>query len=262
MSKDTLRDTVWREVIKQRDRGNSMVKPDIQKQVAAGDRTVHDVLQTAVEYGLLDRSTTVEDRNDPRTTSGSQKKEVAVFEPTEVNENQIDDDTAPVNDEEFSEDIDTTDSDSIEDDVDSTSPVSDSNNTETRSIPETDLDDDGFIDEDWPDASAGHYAANFEGVGSRKATRLYDRYKGYEDIIKAPVEEMTTIEGVGRSTAEDMKYKLMKLSFNDTEIDAEDVPEVETEALANMFNAPEDVAEMFQSQLLMHRDVYHNTSVE
>jgi hypothetical protein len=115
MTKDTLRDTVWREIIRQRDDDSRILKPDIQQQVDASDRTVHDVLQTAAEYGLLSKSTIIEERNDPRTADGVQQKEVVVFDPAELDDQEIDDDTVPLNDDQFVDESSDTDSNSGED---------------------------------------------------------------------------------------------------------------------------------------------------
>jgi hypothetical protein len=263
MTKDTLRDTVWREIIKQRDDDSRILKPDIQQRVDAGDRTVHDVLQTAVEYRLLDRSTTIEDRDDPRTEDSTQRKEVVVFDPAELDDWEVDDDTVPLDDDKFTnESGDNTSNNGEDADVGEANSTPDDDNSETISVPESDLDDNGFIDEDWPDASPGHYAANLDGIGKKKSRRLHNKFEAYEDIIRSSIEEITTVDGIGESTAIDIKHKIMKLSFRETKLNAEDLPEVETKVVADMFNVPEDLAETFQSQLLLHRDVYENASVE
>jgi hypothetical protein len=140
MTKNTLRDTVWREIIKKRDDDSRILKPDIQQRVDAGDRTVHDVLQTAVEYGLLSKSTTIEDRDDPRTADGTQRKEVVVFDPAEPDDRDVDADTLPLDDDQFADNSSDNNADSNEDDrPEDANPTADGDNSETISVPESDL---------------------------------------------------------------------------------------------------------------------------
>ncbi|MFB6225093.1 MAG: helix-hairpin-helix domain-containing protein [Candidatus Paceibacteria bacterium] len=257
MTKNTLRDTVWREIIRQRDDDSRILKPDIQQQVDAGDRTVHDVLQTAVEYGLLDRSTTIEDRDDPRTEGATQRKEVVVFDPAELDDREVDDDTVPLDDDQFADESGDTGSKSGEDDTaGKANPTPDADNNETVSVPESDLDDDGYVDVDWPPGSASNYAGNIDNIGRKKAERLANHYDNFDSIIKASMDDLTVVRGIGDSIAEDIKRQMIRFALNEIELDIEDVPEVEREVFADMFNVPNDVAESFQANIIMHRDVY------
>jgi hypothetical protein len=257
MTKDTLRDTVWREIIKQRDDDSRILKPDIQQRVDAGDRTVHDVLQTAVEYGILHRSTTIEDRDDPRTEDATQRKEIVVFDPAELDDREVADNTVPLNDNKFADKSGDTGSNGGEDaDVEEADPTPDDDNSETVSIPKSDLDDDGYVDVDWPPGSASNYAGNIDNIGRKKAERLANHYDSFDSIIRASMDDLTVVRGIGDSIAEDIKRQMIRFALNEIELDIEDVPEVEREVFADMFNVPNDVAESFQANVIMHRDVY------
>ena len=257
MTKDTLRDTVWREIIRQRDENSRILKPDIQQRVDASDRTVHDVLQTAAEYGLLSKSTIIEERNDPRTADGVQQKEVVAFDSAELDGQKIDDDTVPLNDDQFADNSSDNSSSSGEDDgVGEANPTPDDDNSEAISVPESDLDDDGYVDVDWPPGSASNYAGNIDNIGRKKAERLANHYDSFDSIIRASLDDLTVVRGIGDSIAEDIKRQMIRFALNEIELDIEDVPEVEEEVFADMFNVPNDIAESFQANIIMHRGVY------
>jgi hypothetical protein len=257
MTKNTLRDTVWREIIRKRDNDGRILKTDIQQRVDAGDRTVHDVLQTAVEYGILHRSTAIEDRNDPRTADSTQRKEVVVFDPAEPDDQEIDDDTVPLDDDQFADESGDNSSNSGEDgDDEKADPTPDGDNSETISVPESDLDDDGYVDVDWPPGSASNYAGNIDNVGHKKAKRLANHYDSFDDLIRTSMDDLTGVKGIGESLAEDIKRQMIRFSLNETELDIEDVPEIEREVFADMFNIPDEIAESVQANFILHRDVY------
>jgi hypothetical protein len=257
MTKDTLRDTVWREIIKQRDEDSRILKPDIQQRVDAGDRTVHDVLQTAVEYGILHKSTTIEDRNDPRTAEGTQQREVVVFDSAELDDREIDDDTVPLDDDQFTDNPSDNGSDSSENsDVGEANPSPDDDNSEAISVPESDLDENGYVDVDWPPGSASNYAGNIDNIGRKKAERLAGHYDSFDSIIRASIDDLTVVRGIGDSIAEDIKRQMIRFALNETELDIENVPEIEREVFADMFNIPDEIAESVQANFILHRDVY------
>jgi hypothetical protein len=244
-------------MIRKRDDNNRILKPDIQQRVDAGDRTVHDVLQTAVEYGLLHRSTTIEDRDDPRTEGATQRKEVVVFDPAELDHREVDDDTVPLDDDKFADESGDNGSNGGEDaNVEEEDPTPDDDNSEPISVPESDLDEDGYVDVDWPTGSASNYAGNIDNIGRKKAERLANHYDNFDSIIKASLDDLTVVRGIGDSIAEDIKRQMIRFALNETELDIEDVPEVEEEAFADMFNVPNDIAESFQANVIMYRDVY------
>jgi hypothetical protein len=215
------------------------------------------VLQTAVEYELLHRSTTIEDRDDPRTEGATQRKEVVVFNPAELDDREVEDDTVPLNDDKFTEESNDTDSNSGDDSgVGEENPTPDDDNSETISVPESDLDDDGYVDVDWPPGSASNYAGNIDNIGRKKAERLADHYDSFDSIIRASMDDLTTVRGVGDSIAEDIKRQMIRFALNETELDIENVPEIEREVFANMFNIPDEIAESVQANFILHRDVY------
>jgi hypothetical protein len=59
MTRDTHRDQVWKYIVEHRDLNTEFGEEDIVEHVEASEQTVRDVIQTAVDYGLLDRQETV-----------------------------------------------------------------------------------------------------------------------------------------------------------------------------------------------------------
>lgn len=256
MTKHTVRDEVWIELIRQRDQDNNIVKPDIEQRVDGSDRTVHDVIQTAVENGALEKSTTTEEREDPRSEGSVQTKEVALFEPAELpeidQEIDVDEDAVPLNDDRFDDDRDDTDSHNIEDgDTEPSTPTPDDDTTESISVPESDVDDDGFIDVEWPEGHSGTFEANFDGIGQKKSLRLAERFDSFDDLVTSEVSHLKAVEGIGQNTARAIKYRLMRAAFLETELDLDDVTEIDTKVIADMFNASEETAESFKASAIM-----------
>lgn len=81
MTRDTLRDQIWKQIVEHRDSNTQFSKTDIIESVEASDRTVHDVIQTAADYGLLDRREERLDVDYEPAQSGVQKQDVAVYDP-------------------------------------------------------------------------------------------------------------------------------------------------------------------------------------
>lgn len=81
MTRDTLRDQIWKQIVEHRDSNTQFSKTDIIESVEASDRTVHDVIQTAADYGLLDRREERLDVEYEPAQSGVQKQDVAVYDP-------------------------------------------------------------------------------------------------------------------------------------------------------------------------------------
>jgi|APHM01.1.fsa_nt_gi hypothetical protein len=81
MTRDTLRDQIWKQIVEHRDSDTQFSKTDIVESVEASERTVHDVIQTASEYGLLDRREVRLDVEYEPAQSGVQRQEVAVYRP-------------------------------------------------------------------------------------------------------------------------------------------------------------------------------------
>lgn len=81
MTRDTLRDQVWKHIVEHRDSNTAFSKSDIVASVEASDRTVHDVIQTAADYDLLDRREERMEIDHESAQSGVQKQDVAVYRP-------------------------------------------------------------------------------------------------------------------------------------------------------------------------------------
>jgi len=79
MAKNTLRDLVWCEVVARRDDSEAFTKQDIATAVESSARTVHDVLQTAVGHGLLEKERERQKVDDPRDGRATQSQEVNVY---------------------------------------------------------------------------------------------------------------------------------------------------------------------------------------
>lgn len=86
MAKNTLRDLVWCEVVARRDDAEAFTKQDIVAAVESSARTVHDVLQTAVEHGLLEKERERQTVDDPRGDRATQSQEVSVYRLAENHE--------------------------------------------------------------------------------------------------------------------------------------------------------------------------------
>lgn len=84
MAKHTLRDEVWHEIIQYRESDTEFRKQDITSSVDASDRTVHGVVTTATELGLLTREKQRIYLEDPR--GHKQWQSVVVFKPSSSRE--------------------------------------------------------------------------------------------------------------------------------------------------------------------------------
>lgn len=104
MTRDTLRDQVWKQIVEYRDSGRQFRKADIIGSVDAAERTVHDVIQTATEYGLLVRREKRMKVDYQPAMAGVQEQDVAIYEaPANAPQTQPQaekvDDTPRVNDD-------------------------------------------------------------------------------------------------------------------------------------------------------------------
>jgi DNA-directed RNA polymerase subunit RPC12/RpoP len=86
MAKNTVRDLVWCELVARRDNSEAFTKQDIAAAVESSARTVHDVLQTAVEHGLLVKEGERQKVDDPRGDRATQWQEVNVYRVAENHE--------------------------------------------------------------------------------------------------------------------------------------------------------------------------------
>lgn len=79
MAKHTRRDEVWKEIIARREAGETFAKADIVDTVEASERTVHDVLRTAVEADALGTGEEQRELADARTRDGTQQQTVTIY---------------------------------------------------------------------------------------------------------------------------------------------------------------------------------------
>lgn len=79
MAKHTRRDEVWKEIIARREAGETFAKAEIVDTVEASERTVHDVLRTAVEADALGTGEERRELPDARTRDGTQHQTVTVY---------------------------------------------------------------------------------------------------------------------------------------------------------------------------------------
>lgn len=79
MAKHTRRDEVWKEIIARREAGETFAKADIVDTVGASERTVHDVLRTAVEADALGTGEEQRELADARTRDGTQQQTVTIY---------------------------------------------------------------------------------------------------------------------------------------------------------------------------------------
>ncbi|MBC7114754.1 MAG: large subunit ribosomal protein L32e [Archaeoglobi archaeon] len=62
-----------------------------------------------------------------------------------------------------------------------------------------------------------------EGVGRKKAEALYEAgYRSFEDLQKAEIEELSSVEGIGRALAERIKEQLSEIAGKVEEIEERD----------------------------------------
>lgn len=79
MAKHTRRDEVWKEIIARREAGETFAKAEIVDTVEASERTVHDVLRTAVEADALGTGEERRELPDARTRDGTQQQTVTIY---------------------------------------------------------------------------------------------------------------------------------------------------------------------------------------
>jgi len=222
MAKATRRDEIWREIVTRRDAADEFTKADIEATTDASSRTVHDVIQTAVEYGLLQKGKERRRLDDPRTERGTQWQEVAVFTPAESAESG---------------------------DMATENPAN-GKNPGSNPTPDADTADSTTPDVDFPDASAAAFAESLPRVGDDKARRLYDAgFESYEDLFTASVESLTNVSGIGEKTARAIKTRLVGSALSSMGMEKEALISMETVAVADMFNVPESLADDLQKEI-------------
>jgi hypothetical protein len=143
-------------------------------------------------------------------------------------------------------------SDSTEnDDTEGVDNTHNNDNTETTSVPESDLDDDGYVDITWPNGRAGTYRANLDGIGSLKAKKLAEQFDEFDDLIRASYADLESIEGIGRTTAKQIKTNIVWMSFKRTELKIGEVDKIDKKELADMFGLSTDHAESIQATVIV-----------
>jgi hypothetical protein len=145
------------------------------------------------------------------------------------------------------DELDSTENDDAEDIV----HTHNNDNTETKSVPESDLADDGYVDVGWPNGRAGTYRANLDGIGSSKAKKLAKQFDGFDDLIRASYDNLEAIEGIGRTTAKKIKSNLVWMSFNRTELKVGEVDKIDKKVFAGMFGLSTDHAESIQATVIV-----------
>lgn len=128
---------------------------------------------------------------------------------------------------------------------------SNNDNTEATSVPESDLDDNGYVDVGWPSGRAGTYRANLDGIGSLKAKKLAEQFNEFDDLIRASYDDLECIEGIGRTTAKHIKENIVWMSFNRTKLKIGEIDKIDKKVLAGMFGLSTDHAESIQATVIM-----------
>jgi DNA uptake protein ComE-like DNA-binding protein len=241
MAKNTLRDLVWCEVVARRDDSEAFTKQDITAAVESSARTVHDVLQTAVEHGLLEKERERQKVDDPRGDRATQRQEVNVYR---VAENHEPSDMAtqnPVNGKNH----------------DSTpTPDADKNQSTRADSAEAVESESGdgdtpTLDVNLPSGGTPNYAEFLPDVGDDRAGNLIDAGYSYEDLFNASQDDLTEVPGIGPKTAVKIKVAMVGAALNHSEgdITKDDLPDMETAAVADMFNLSEELADDLQTDI-------------
>lgn len=241
MAKNTLRDLVWCELVARRDNSEAFTKQDISAAVESSARTVHDVLQTAVEHGLLEKKRERQKVDDPRGDRATQWQEVNVYR---VAENHEPSDMAtqdPVNGK----------------NPDST-PTPDADKNHSTPDDSTEAAESGrrdgdtpALDVNLPEGGNPNYAEALPNVGDDRADRLVTAGYSYEDLFNASRDELTEVPGIGPKTARKIKVAMVGAALNNCEQDLSrhDLPDMETAAIADMFNLSEELADDLQTDI-------------
>lgn len=242
MAKNTLRDLVWCEVVARRDNSEAFTKQDIAAAVESSARTVHDVLQTAVEHGLLEKKRERQKVDDPRGDRATQWQEVNVYrvaenhEPSDMathsRENGKNPDSTPTPDA----------------DENQSTPAGSAEAAESASGD----GDTPTLDVNLPGGGGNpNYAEALPNVGDDRAGRLIDAGYSYEDLFNASQDDLTEVPGVGPKTARKIKVAMVGAALNNSEgnITRHDLPDMETAAVADMFNLSEELADDLQTDI-------------
>jgi hypothetical protein len=231
MARDTLRDKVWKQIVQYREAGEEFTKSDIEAGLDVSPRTVHDVLRTAVRYGLLEQSERTQMVDHARAIEGKQNVRVAVFEP-------------PGNDE--SPNMATQNPPKPE--------SSSSNPTPDRGKQDSNASEDVLAEEaevEWPGVNSPEvFAEALSGIGEEKARRMWVAgFNSFAGIFNASVEELTQVAGIGARIARKLKIQMAGFALNETGRNKSDLVEMETETVADMLNLPESLVDDLQTEI-------------
>lgn len=241
MGKNTLRDLVWCEVVARRDDSEAFTKQDITAAVESSARTVHDVLQTAVEHGLLEKERERQKVDDPRGDRATQWQEVNVYR---VAENHEPSDMATQNPE-----------NGKNPDSTPTPDADESQSTPAESVETAESEsgdgDTPTLEVNLPGGGNPNYAEALPNVGDDRADRLVTAGYSYEDLFNASQDDLTEVPGIGPKTARKIKVAMVGAALNNCEQDLSryDLPEMETAAVADMFNLSEELADDLQTDI-------------
>jgi DNA uptake protein ComE-like DNA-binding protein len=241
MAKNTLRDLVWCEVVARRDDSESFSKRDITAAVDSSARTVHDVLQTAVEHGFLDKERERQKVDDPRNDRATQWQEVNVYRVAENHESSDMGTQDPVN----GKNPDSTPTPDV--DKNQSTPAE---SVETAEAGSGDGDTPA-LDVNLPGGGTPNYAEALPNVGDDRADRLMTAGYSYDDLFNASQEDLTEVPGIGPKTARKIKVAMVGAALNHCEQDLSrsDLPDMETSAVADMFNLSEELAGDLQTEI-------------
>lgn len=251
MTKDTRRDRVWAAIIELSeepptyrlenmyggDEVEGFSKADVRLAVEGdiSDRTVHDVIQTATEYGLLDMVKEPAHASVKEHPETGRKVQMDIYRLT-----------APIGAAERSENSTNPDEGSS----DMTNPP-DTGDTETvaPADPVVDADADTEADVDLPRASSPDELAEWlPDVGEHRAHNLWIAgVTGLDDLYRASVDDLTEVSGVGKTTAERLKAVPAGYILDERGLTEEDLYAKDLGSIEDMFNMNRETVERLVS---------------
>jgi hypothetical protein len=259
MAKDTMRDRVWKTTLQlitddiNRETPESafdshvpegFTKRDIEVQVEAGVRTVHDVLKTMVDYAILDESN--------QQVKVSQGGSTAIHEATVYSAGEmigvLSHDSLPKqaqpsdcntdNPGEYAHtgetDQDTKDSMPTRKRESSDYSLA-SSETEVGEIGESPFGEgvgsrDGFIE-------------SIRTVGQQRADSLVNAgFDTYNDLYQASLSEITEVYDIGETTAKRIKIRIGSVVRTKCDVSVADLAEMPVEDIANIYHTGTDLA--------------------
>jgi hypothetical protein len=272
MTRDTRRDRVWRTVLDLATGGvdrdhpdfdgvdgelgpDGVLKQDVLARVDAGDRTVHDVLKTMVEYGFLDEETTRTVVAAPETKQEYQYQRATVY--TLAADGPLADsadtgiqtaggvgsgDATPRGD---TDEAGSSDGEFVATRADGTDVALDVDRGEPESADRIVNPDADTPDVDLPTASSPDQLAEWlPEVGEDRAHKLWIRgVTGLGDVYQASVTDLTEVPGIGDTTAERLKVAVAGAVLEERDLEAEDLQIMDPEGIEDIFNLPPGTAE-------------------